>query len=272
MSITIQKWLLGALQLEDTVLADLLGDILQAFQLIFSGDPEIYGIVSRSLLFSGTAIILAILWGTPIAMLIAMKEFRGKTILKTVFSTLIGLPTVVLGLILYLIFSRGGPLGFLGLLYTPGAIIIGQAILVTPILVSIGVSAIESVDPEIMNLSKTLGASESQAQIAVLKEAINGIILSDLASFNRAIGELGVVLLVGGNIAGGGNRTDVMTTAISRDVQISEIGLAIALGILLVTILFAINMIVVLLRKAPVLVEFAKGPYAKLKRSRENKK
>jgi tungstate transport system permease protein len=253
-------------------LADLLGDILQAFQLILSGDPEIYGIVSRSLIFSGMAIILAILWGTPIAMLIAMREFRGKTILKTIFSTLIGLPTVVLGLILYLIFSRSGPLGFLGLLYTPGAIIIGQAVLVTPILVSIGVSAIESVDPELMNLSKTLGASESQAQIAVLKEAINGIILSDLASFNRAIGELGVVLLVGGNIAGGGNRTDVMTTAISRDVQIGDIGLAVALGILLVIILFTINIIVVVLRRANYLVELAKGPYSKLKRSRETKR
>jgi tungstate transport system permease protein len=123
-----------------------------------------------------------------------------------------------------------------------------------------------------MSLAQTLGASESQAQIAVLKEAINGIILSDLASFNRAIGELGVVLLVGGNIRGGGNRTDVMTTAISRDTAIGEIGLAIALGILLVIILFTIKMIVVLLRKANVLVELAKGPYAKLKRSREAKR
>jgi tungstate transport system permease protein len=272
MSTAIQKWIRKPLQLEAIVLADLLGDILQAFQLILSGDPEIYGIVSRSLFFSGTAIILAILWGTPIAMLIAMKEFRGKTILKTFFNTLIGLPTVVLGLILFLIFSRGGFLGPLGLLYTPGAIIIGQAILVTPILVSIGVSAIESVDPEIMNLAQTLGASESQAQIAVLKEAINGIVLSDLASFNRAIGELGVVLMVGGNIAGGGVRTDVMTTSIARDVQISEFGLAIALGILLVLILFTINIIVVLLKRVNYLVELAKGPYAKLKRSREAKR
>jgi tungstate transport system permease protein len=272
MSTAIQKWLRRPVQLEDIILADLLGDILQAFQLILSGNPEIYGIVSRSLFFSGTAIILAILWGTPIAMLIAMKEFRGKTIVKAFFNTLIGLPTVVLGLILFLIFSRGGPLGFLGLLYTPGAIIIGQAILVTPILVSIGVSAIESVDPEIMSLAQTLGASESQAQIAVLKEAINGIVLSDLASFNRAIGELGVVLMVGGNIAGGGIRTDVMTTSIARDVQISEIGLAIALGVLLVIILFAINIIVVVLRKANYLVELAKGPYSKLKRARETKK
>jgi tungstate transport system permease protein len=252
-------------------LADVLGGIVEAFQLIISGDPEILGIVSRSLLFSGTAVILAILWGTPLAILIAMKEFRGKTIIKTLLNTLIGLPTVVLGLILFLIISRGGPLGFLGLLYTPGAIIIGQAILVTPILVSIGISAIESVDPEIMNLSKTLGASESQAQMAVVKEAISGIILSDLASFNRAIGELGVVLLVGGNIAGSGNRTDVLTTAISRDLQIGNIGLAVALGILLVLILFTINLIVAALRKANYLVELAKAPYDRLKRYRETK-
>ena len=252
-------------------MADILGDTLQAFQLILSGDPGIFEIVSRSLLFSGTAIILAILWGTPIAMLLAMKEFRGKTIIKTFFNTLIGLPTVVLGLILFLSFSRGGPLGFLGLLYTPGAIMIGQAILITPILVSIGVSAIESVDPDIMNLAQTLGASESQSQIAVLKEAINGILLSYLGSFNRAIGELGVVLMVGGNIEGGGLQTAVMTTSIARDVQISEFGLAIALGILLVLILFTINLIVVIARKGYYIIELAKPPFARFKRRRESK-
>jgi tungstate transport system permease protein len=253
-------------------LADILGGIAEALRLIVTGDPEIYRIVSNSLFFSGTAVILAILWGTPLSMLIAMKEFRGKTILKTFLNTLIGLPTVVLGLILFLIFSKGGPLGFLGLLYTPGAIILGQAILVTPILVSIGVSAIESVDPEIMSLAQTLGASESQAQVAVLREAANGIILSDLASFNRAIGELGVVLLVGGNLTGGGTNTAVLTTSISRYTGIGDIGLAVALGIILVLILFTINIIVVALRKANYLVELAKGPYAKLKRSREAKR
>lgn len=252
-------------------MADILTDTAEALQLIVTGDPEIIGIVSRSLIFSGTAVILAILWGTPLAMIIAMKEFRGKTILKTLLNTLIGLPTVVLGLILFLIFSRGGPLGFLGLLYTPASIIIGQAVLITPILVSIGVSAIESVDPEIMNLSKTLGASESQAQVAVLKEALSGIILSDIASFNRAIGELGVVLLVGGNIRGTGFRTDVMTTAISRNLQIGEIGLAIALGILLVAVLFAINLILVVARKANYIVELAKPSFYRFKRRRESK-
>jgi tungstate transport system permease protein len=241
-------------------LVDVLGGIAKAFELIVSGDPEIYGIVSRSLFFSGTAIILATLWGTPIAMLIALRDFRGKTVIKTVFSTLIGLPTVVLGLILFLIFSRGGPLGFLGLLYTPAAIIIGQAILVTPILVSIGVSAIEDVDPEIMNLAKTLGASESQAQIAVLKEAVNGVLLSNIASFNRAIAELGVVLLVGGNIAGGGNRTDVLTTAISRYTQRGEIDFAIALGIILMIIIFGINLIIITAKRARILFTLGRYP------------
>jgi tungstate transport system permease protein len=250
-------------------MADIISGIAEALQLILSGDPEIYGIVFRSLFFSGTAVILAILWGTPLAMLIAMKDFRGKTVIKTFLNTLIGLPTVVLGLILFLIFSRGGPLGFLGLLYTPAAVMIGQAMLVTPILVSIGVSAIESVEPEIMNLAQTLGASESQAQLAVLKEAANGIILSDIGSFNRAVGELGVVLLVGGNIAGGGNRTDVLTSAISRSTQIGEVGLALALGILLMVILFTINILVVVLRNIDYIIGLAKGPYSKLKHSRE---
>ena len=253
-------------------MADILGGVAEAFRLIVPGDPDLYGIFLRSLFFSGTAVILAILWGTPIALLIALRDFRGKTIIKTFINALIGLPTVVLGLVLFLVFSRGGPLGFLGLLYTPGAIIIGQAILVSPILVSIGVSSIESVDPEIMSLAKTLGASESQAQIAVLKEAFNGIVLSDIASFNRAIGELGVVLMVGGNIAGGGLRTDVLTTAISRDTQINEIGLAVALGILLMVIVFTVNIVVVALGKANYIVELVKAPYSKLKRYRENKR
>jgi tungstate transport system permease protein len=180
-------------------------------------------------------------------MLLSLKNFRGKTFVKTLFNSLIGVPTVVLGLVLYLVFSKGGPLGPLGLLYTPGAIILGEAILVTPILVSITTSAIEAVDPEIMNLAKTLGATESQASVAVLKEAVNGVLLSNIASFNRAIAELGVALLVGGNIAG---LTDVLTTAISRYTARGDLDLAIALGIVLMVIVFVINAAVIMARKA----------------------
>ncbi|MCW4003948.1 MAG: ABC transporter permease [Candidatus Bathyarchaeota archaeon] len=223
-------------------MVDVLGGIIEAGRLIITGDPTLYGIVYRSLLFSGVAVILAALWGTPIAMLIGLRDFRGKTIVKGFFNSLIAIPTVVLGLVLFLIFSKSGPLGFLGLLYTPAAIIIGEAVLVTPILISILITAIESVDPEILTLAKTLGASESHASIVVLKEAVNGVLLSNIASFNRAIAELGVALLVGGNIAG---LTDVLTTAISRYTQTNDIGFAIALGILLMIIVFLINIVVI---------------------------
>ncbi len=238
-------------------MVDIIGGIGKALQLILTGDPTLYGIVYRSLLFSGVAIVLATLWGTPIAMLLGLKDFRGKTLVKTFFNSLIGIPTVVLGLVLYLIFSRGGPLGGLGLLYTPGAIILGEAVLVTPILISIMTTAIEAVDPEIMNLAKTLGASESQASIAVLKEALNGVLLSNIASFNRAVAELGVALLVGGNIAG---LTDVLTTAISRYTARGELDLAIALGIMLMIIVFLINMVIITARKAKWLLTLWRHP------------
>lgn len=238
-------------------MVDILGGLLQALHLIVTGDPTLYGIVSRTLFFSGIAIILATLWGTPIAMVLALKNFRGKTIVKTFFNSLIGIPTVVLGLILYLVFSKGGPLGFLDLLYTPGAIILGEAILVTPILISIATNAIEAVDPEVMNLAKTLGASESQASIAVLKEALNGFLLSNIASFNRAIAELGVALLVGGNIVG---LTDVLTTAISRYTQRGELGFAIALGIVLMVIVFTINILIIAARKVKMLYTMWRSP------------
>jgi tungstate transport system permease protein len=228
-------------------LADLLSGFTEALRLIGTGDPTLYGIVNRTLFFSGVAIILAMLWGTPIAMVLGLKEFRGKTIVKAFFNSLIGIPTVALGLVVFLIFSRGGPLGFLGILYTPGLVMIGQAVLITPILISIVTTAIESVDPEIVNLAKTLGASESQASIAVLREALNGFILGNIASFNRAIAELGVVLLVGGNIAG---LTDVLTTAISRSTQRGDLGFAIALGIILMILVFTVNIIILLARKA----------------------
>lgn len=229
---------------------DIIGGILEAGHLIITGDPYLYGIVFRTLLFSGVAAILAALWGTPIAMLISTKEFRGKTFVKTFFNSLIGIPTVVLGLVLFLLLSKAGPFGFLAILYTPAGIILGEAILVTPILISIMITAIEAVDPDIMRLSKTLGASESQAQVTVLKEAVNGVILAVIASFNRAIAELGVALMVGGNIAGS---TEVLTTAISRYTQTNDMGLAIALGLFLMLLVFIINIVIVIAHKVKTL-------------------
>jgi tungstate transport system permease protein len=218
---------------------EILEGLLKAFQLIFSGDPKVVEITLRALYVSGMAAAIATLWGIPIALLIGLKNFRGKFIVKTIFSTLLGIPTVALGLILFLTFSKAGPLGLLGLLYTPTAIIIGEALLITPIIVSFAVTAIEAVDPDVMNLAKTLGATESQGSITVLKEALSGISLAAIAGFNRAIAELGVAQMVGGNIAG---MTEVLTTSISNETQKGNIALAIALGIILLILVFGITL------------------------------
>jgi len=232
-------------------LNEILDGIVKALQLIFSGDPTLYGIVFRSLLFSGVATILAVLWALPIAMLLSLRDFPGKSIVKGFFTAMIGIPTVALGLFLWLMLSKAGPLGFLGLLYTPGAIILGEALLVMPLIVSIATQTIDAVDPEMMNLAKTLGASDSQASIAVLKEAINGIIFSNAAGFNRAIAELGVALMVGGNMAG---FTDVLTTNISTFNARADFPMAIALAIILLAIVFSVNLIILIARNPRVLL------------------
>jgi len=242
-------------------LDQILDGIIQAFQLIFSGDPTVFGAVYRTLLFSGVATILAVLWSLPISMLLTLKDFPGKSIVKGFFTAMIGLPTVALGLILFLMFSKAGPLGFFGLLYTPGAIMLGEAILITPLIVSIGVSAIEAVDPEMFNLAKTLGANGSQASITVMKEALSGILFSNIAGFNRAIAELGVALMVGGNIVGAGvHSTDVLTTNISTLTARGEFATAIALTVILLLLVFGINLIVHLARNPKILTLWGRMP------------
>ena len=225
----------------------LLDDLIRAFQLIFSGNPRVTEIILRSLFVSGSATLIAILWGIPIAALIGLNDFRGKSLVKAVFSSLIGVPTVVLGFFLFLIFSKeGGPLGFLSLLYTPTAIIIGEAILVAPIVVSLATSAIEAVDPSVRSLAKTLGASESQASFMVLKEALDGILLAGISSFNRAIGELGVALFVGGFISG---VTELLTTGIKVEIDLNNRDAAIALAIILLVLVFVINIALTVIRR-----------------------
>ena len=224
---------------------EIIDGLVKAFQLIFSGNSTVLEITLRSLFISGTATVIATLWGIPIAMILGVKSFRLKFLIKGLFNALLGIPTVALGLILYLIFSETGPLAFIDILYLPTAIIVGQAILITPIVVSFATNAIEAVNPEIMDLAKTLGASESQASFAVLKEALNGILLAITASFNRAISELGVALMIGGNIAG---LTSVLTTTISNEIN-HNIILSIALAIILLALVFGINLTINILQR-----------------------
>jgi tungstate transport system permease protein len=220
--------------------------LMKALELIVSGNPTVIEITIRSILVSGAATLLSALWGIPIATVLGLYKFSGKFVLKGIFNALLGIPTVALGLILYLFLSKAGPLGFLRILYDPAGIIVGQAILVTPIIVSFVASAIESVDPEIKDLAKTLGATEFEASMAVLKESLRGVILAITASFNRAIAELGVAFMVGGNISG---RTRVLTTTIALETNVGNIALAIALAIILLLLVSAFSLSVNLIQR-----------------------
>jgi len=215
-----------------------------SLSLILSGDRVLFAIILRSIAVSGLATLLAAGWSIPIAVLIGLKSFRGRFLVKSLFNTLMGVPTVALGLILYLLLSRSGPLGFLHLLYTPTAMIIGQSLLITPLLISFVTNSIESVEPEIKELALTLGASEIRVSITVLTESLSSTILAITSGFNRAIAELGVALMVGGNIR---NLTRVLTTTIALETSRGELSLSIALAIILLLIVgvlsFSINMI-----------------------------
>ncbi|HKZ94623.1 MAG TPA: ABC transporter permease [Candidatus Bathyarchaeia archaeon] len=220
---------------------EIIDGIIKAFELIFSGDPTVIDITSRTILISFGATALCMLWSLPTAIVLSQKRFRGKIFIKGMFNALLGIPTTALGLILFLLLSKSGPLGFLHILYTPTAIIFGQAVLITPIAVSLVTNAIEAIDPEIRNLAKTLGASELEASLTVLGESTSGVGLAVIASFNRAIAELGVALMVGGNISG---YTRVLTTTIALDTNKGEIVLSIALTIILLLIVTGLSLVV----------------------------
>jgi tungstate transport system permease protein len=218
----------------------------QAATLILRLDPKLIEITARSVAISGLATLLASCWSLPLGVLIGLGSFRGRVILKGVFNTLLGVPTVTLGLLLYLVFSRSGPLGFLHILYSPSAIIIGQAFLVSPIIVSFVANTLEAVDPDVRTLALTLGATENMARLTVLRESIEGVLLAVTASFNRAIAELGVALMLGGNIRG---VTRVLTTTIALETTRGEIALGVALAIVLLLIVGVINLSVNLVQR-----------------------
>ncbi len=218
----------------------------EAIRLIISGDPEIFSITLRSIYISGTATVLAILWCIPIGVVVGLSKFVGKRFVKGLFNALLGIPTVALGLILYIVFSSSGPLGALDLFLNPLGIIIGQAILITPIIVSFITSAVESIDPDIRDLAKTLGASETEASFAVLKESTPGVVLAIVAGFNRAIAELGVVLMIGQNLRG---RTRVLTTTIALETTLGNIALSIALAIILLSVVLSISLLANLMQR-----------------------
>ncbi len=211
---------------------------ITAIKLIVSLDPEIMEIAGRSLGISLTSCLLASLICLPLASLIHFHNFPGKRILINVIQTFFSLPTVSIGLFVFVLFSQAGPLGGTNLLFTPTVMVLGQMILVTPLLLGLTISALSGVDKAILDTAISLGASGPQVALVVLKEARYAVIAAIIMGFGRAISEVGLALMVGGNIKG---FTRVITTAISLETSKGELELSIALGIILIFIALMVN-------------------------------
>ena len=211
---------------------------LKAFELILNLNPELTGIILLSLKVSGLALVIATMLGLPTGAVLGLARFPGRGLAVSAMNTFMGLPPVVVGLFVYLLLSRKGPLGVLGLLYTPSAMVIAQTILAVPIVTALCHSAIVNVDPIIRQAARTLGATPLQETVALIHEARYGILSAVIAAFGRVMAEVGAILIVGGNIAG---YTRVMTTTIALETDKGNFELALALGIILLAISFIIN-------------------------------
>ena len=213
---------------------------IRAIQLILTLDPQVVEITARSLSISLTSILIASLIDIPIGGIIQFHNFRGKRALINLIQTFYSLPTVTVGLLVFLLLSRSGPLGSLGLLFSPGGMIIGQTILITPIMIGLTISALGGVSVQIRETAVSLGATDLQVIFTIMKEAKVAVIAAILLGFGRALSEVGVAMMIGGNIRG---YTRVLTTAISLETSMGDLELSMALGIILISISLAVNLL-----------------------------
>ena len=214
--------------------------LTKAIELLISFDHEVMRIAARSLSISGTSCLLASLICLPLASLIHFRQFRGKRALVSTIQTLFAMPTVLVGLFVLVLFSRAGPLGLFRILFTPTAMVIGQILLISPLMLGFTISALSGVSREIVDTATSLGASGFQMVWLVLKEARYAVLAAVIMGFARAISEVGCAQMVGGNIKGA---TRVMTTAIALEASKGDIALGMALGIILLFLALIINIV-----------------------------
>ena len=209
-----------------------------AFGLIASGDPALTGIVLLSLRVTLSAVAIACAVGLPLGAALALARFPGRGAAVVAVNALMGLPPVVAGLLVYLLLSRSGPLGGLGLLFTPAAMVLAQTVLILPIVVALTRSVVEDLWEEYREQLESLGAGRLRAIPTLLWDGRISLLTGVLAGFGRASAEVGAVLIVGGNIAG---HTRTMTTAITLETSRGNLGLAVALGLILMTLTLTLN-------------------------------
>ncbi len=218
----------------------LFDSFFSALALIWTRDSDVFAIVGVSLKVSTSSTILASLMGVPLGFIIAFESFPGRRMIITCLNTLLALPTVVIGLFVYAFIARQGPLGFLGLLYTQKAIIIGQTILILPLVTALIIAAISRIDERYRKTAMTLGANRLQTAWVIFREARFGIVAAVIAAYGRVISEVGISMMLGGNARG---FTRTMTTAMALEYDKGEFTLAVALGLILLGFSFGINLL-----------------------------
>ena len=213
------------------------GDV-SAIQLVLTGDPALFAIVRLSLLVSLSAVLFAVLIGMPLGALLALTRFRGREAAIVLLNALMGLPPVVVGLAVFLTLSRSGPLGSWGLLFTPQAMVIAQTVLVTPIIAALTRQTVEDLWVEYREEFAAMDVGPLRRVVTLIWDARFSLVTALLAGFGRAAAEVGAIIIVGGNIDG---FTRTMTTAIALETSKGDLPLAIGLGIVLISIVIAIN-------------------------------
>lgn len=216
----------------------LVESLRMALALIFAGDRDVVSAITTSVGVAIWSVVFASLAGVPVGIVVALGNFPLKRVIRVMLNTLMAMPTVVIGLLVYGLLSRQGPLGSLGLLFTPRAIIIGQAILATPIIANYTLGAIEGADKRILPTARTLGASNLQCFFQLVREVRFGIVAAIIAGFGRVISEVGVAMMLGGNIH---LYTRTMTTAIALETSKGDFAFGLALGVILMMISLAVN-------------------------------
>src|SRR5215468_2959244 len=224
-----------------------MSDQSSAWQLILNGDAVLFAIVRLSLVVSLSAVAFAALIGLPLGALLAFSRFRGRSFLVVLFNALMGLPPVVVGLAVYLLLSRSGPLGPWGLLFTPSAMVIAQTILITPIIAALTRQTIEDLWAEYRDELAAMDVGPAGRVATLIWDARFSLVTALLAGFGRAAAEVGAILIVGGNIDG---FTRTMTTAIALETSKGDLPLAIGLGMVLIAIVVAVNALVWTVRRA----------------------
>ena len=217
-----------------------------AVDLITAFDPALYQVVFNSVSISLFAALIAGAVAIPAGIIMALNQFTGKQIIQHVLNTLMAMPTVLIGLLLYGLLSRLGPLGHLELLYTPAAIVIAEAILIFPIMMNLAIAAVTTADPRLVSTLISLGAKPFALAVQVAKQTRFIMLAAIITGFGRAIGEVGAAMMVGGNIEG---YTRTMTTAIALETSKGEFEVGLALGLLLLIIAFFVNFILSLLQR-----------------------